>query len=101
MAKAKTKTTTARKTTARKSSARTAAAKRERAALEAERIDMATTSDPQSGGANIIGDKPTLKQAREHRKAEVEAQFAAADAKGTPSAQELAEIRVGLQVRGY
>lgn len=35
------------------------------------------------------------------KKAEAEAMFAEADAKGSPTAAELEEIRVGHQVRGY
>lgn len=77
-----------------------AATKREEtAALKAEAIDRAIVTDPQSGGVGMMTeDEPSSAQVKAAKKAELEAQFAEADAK---AAAELEEVRVGLQVRGY
>jgi hypothetical protein len=71
-------------------------------AIEAEAIKMASTSDPQSGGAQIRdATTPSAAEVKAAKKAALEEQFGAANAKGSPSADELEEIRVGLQIRGY
>lgn len=91
------------KATTKKAAAKKAPAKRvtkaERVDLEAERTAMATASDPQSGGAQVISDtKPSFAAVKKARKEAVEAQFAEADARGAP---DLEAIRAQHQVRGF
>lgn len=73
----------------------------EQDALKAEAMARASTNDPQSGGAMVAGPEPTVAAVKKARKEAVEAQFADADAKGQPSAEELEEIRIGQEIRGY
>lgn len=99
---AKTPAKSTKRTTAARKTATKPRVSEEKAAIEAERIARATTSDPRTGGVQIVSDeKPTAAEVRRARKEAVEAQFAAADAKGAPSADELEEVRVQQQVRGF
>ena len=70
-------------------------------ALKAEAVARASTNDPQSGGAMVAGEEPSIADVKKAHKEAVEAQFAAADAKGSPTAEELEEIRIGQEIRGY
>lgn len=93
-------TTKAPKTarTAPKSARRTSAASKEQnAALEAAAVDLASTSDPQSGGAQMIGDKPSKAAVKKA----LDAQFGAADAAGNPIPDDVAEATLNRQIRGY
>lgn len=70
-------------------------------ALKSEAVARASTNDPQSGGAMVAGPEPTVAAVKRARKEATEAQFAEADAKGAPTLEELEEIRIGQEIRGY
>lgn len=73
----------------------------QKAMIEQEQAALATAPDPQTGMARVNDEQPTAKETIAKRKAAVDAQFAAADAKGAPSSDEIAEAALGRAIRGY
>lgn len=93
---AKQATKTARTARSRVKSTPRATAERN-AALDAAAADLATVPDPQSGGAQVVGDKPT----RSAAKKALDAQFGAADAAGDPVPQDVADATLSRAMRGW
>lgn len=73
----------------------------EKARVEQEQAALATAPDPQTGMARVNDEQPAAKEALAKRKEAIDAQFAAADAKGAPTADEVAEATLGRAIRGY
>lgn len=102
MAKATTTRAAPAKAPAKRTRAKSAAVREQEAAIEAQAVSMASAPDPQSGGVMVqTEDLPTPKQVKKAREAAQAEQFAAADEKGAPTAEQLADTRLSLAVRGY
>lgn len=70
-----------------------ASQREQKAAEQAAALAMTAAPDPQTGQTMTRpDDMPSRKQVEEARKAALESQFAAADEKGAPSPEEVADV---------